>query len=207
MNDTVISNPQMTVPLHISNVPAIIPSSANEYIDLCYEVHGRRDTYFNLVSDDCVCVNAHFAEVHQGEDINIIDKIGIRAVDSEGVCRNIEVGINGQQCTTTIDGATVNDTFVMNDITIRIRNPNRVRISVPNCQSRASLVMWVSCEKQEFFSRTRANADGSAVVFEGFAIRFVITRGLNLRDTSHGILGKSHYWYCNLIFTVPKPVY
>ena len=59
----------------------------------------------------------------------------------------------------------------------------RVRISVPNCAD-TMLVMWVFCK------------DGQVedpVTWEFFDvsfIRFVVMRGLNLGETSHGLIGK-----------------
>ena len=67
--------------------------------------------------------------------------------------------------------------------------PSRVRIAVPNCNSAMGLVMWVFCQTQTFWSTSDINPDGTEVTFEGDAIRFVIARGLNLQETSHGILG------------------
>ena len=53
------------------------------------------------------------------------------------------------------------------------KHGRRVRISVPNCEN-VQLVMWIVCEE---------------VRGEGM-LRFIITRGVNLRPTSHGLLGK-----------------
>ena len=49
----------------------------------------------------------------------------------------------------------------------------KVRVVVPNCEN-VDLVMWITCRE----------------VNSNRMMRFVITRGVNLRPTSHGFLGK-----------------
>ena len=180
----------MTVPLYVQNKSAIMPLGEDDLIHLCFEVHGSSDAYFNLVSDDCVSVNAHYQQIAAGEDINIVDDISVRAVASDGSCHNIEVLLD--QCTARVDGVVINDMYSMNDIMVR-KYPSRVRIAVPNCGSARGLVMWVMCQTQTFWSTDRTNADGTEFTFQGEAIRFVVARGLNLREESHGILGELVY--------------
>ena len=50
-NDTVIGDPLYTVPVF-----------GTQERHLCYEIHGRPMRYFNLISDSCVSVNAHYVE-------------------------------------------------------------------------------------------------------------------------------------------------
>ena len=179
----------MTVPLYIQNTTSFMPPlGENDILHLCFEVHGRSDAYFNLVSDDCVSVNAHYQQIAPGEDINIIDDISIRAVASDGMCHNIEVLLD--QCTARVDGVVINSTYSSQGISVR-KFPSRVRIAVPNCSPLVrGLVMWVMCQSQTFWSTSRTNPDGSEFTFQGEAIRYVVARGLNLREESHGILGR-----------------
>ena len=179
----------MTVPLYVQDKSAIMPTlGENDVVHLCFEVHGQNDTYFNLISDDCVTVNAHYERIRPNEDINIIDDIAVRAVDSDGTCHNIEVSLD--QCTARVDGVVVpSQGYYSAGISVRAY-PSRVRIAVPNCGSVNGLVMWVMCQSQTFWSTTETNPDGTEVTFQGDAIRFIVARGLNLRQTSHGILGK-----------------
>ena len=151
-------------------------------INLCFEVHGADDAYFNLVSDACVSVNAHYIRVRPEDNINIIDSIHVRAVDSNGTCRNIDVSLN--QCGAMVDGVSV-DMYNSAGISVR-RFRNRVRIVVPNCQD-IDLVMWVFCLNNTFWSREDEN--GTEITFRAEMIRFVIARGLDLAERSHGILG------------------
>ena len=148
----------------------------NERVSLCYEVHGEANENFNLVSDVCVSVNAHYERVRNDVDINVIDRVGVRAVDGAGQCHNITADLNG--CRAFVDGLeTVS--YRMGGISVR-KYPTRVRIAVPNCEDH-DLVMWVFCRSGTF-------ENGNAT-FEAPMIRYVIARGLNLAETSHGILG------------------
>ncbi len=51
------------------------------------------------------------------------------------------------------------------------------------------LVMWVQCINTTFWSRT--STDENEVIFHANNIRFVIARGLDLAERSHGLLGQS----------------
>jgi len=103
--------------------------------------------------------------------------IGVRAVDNDNQCRNIQVDLDG--CRASVDGVEITMPYRMAGISVR-RYTNRVRIAVPNCEDH-DLVMWVFCLDGTFTSR--------AVTFQAPMIRFVIARGLNLQETSHGIIG------------------
>ena len=168
----------MTVPLNVGNDTRILLGlNENERVSLCYEVHGEADANFNLVSDLCVSVNAHYARVRSDVDINVIDRIGVRAVNNASQCHNITADLNG--CRAFVDGAEITTSYRMGGISVR-KYPTRVRIAVPNCEDH-DLVMWVFCQSGTF-------ENGNAT-FEAPMIRYVIARGLNLAETSHGILG------------------
>ena len=205
VNDTAIGDPLMTVPLNIADKTSFFEASINnnigpnDIINLCYELHGRRDAFVNLVSDECISVNAHYELVQPNEpreDINIIDNIHVRATDSIGRCRNIGVALNeGGVCTASVDGANIADMYQANGISIR-RYTNRVRIMVPNCED-VNLVMWVFCRQSTFWSTFRTDNNGAELTFQADMIKFVIARGFNLRERSHGIIGESY----NLLLT------
>ena len=149
----------------------------NEHVSLCYEVHGEANENFNLVSDVCVSVNAHYGRVRSDVDINVINRIGVRAIDGASQCHNITADLNG--CRAFVDGVEITTSYRMGGIYVR-KYPTRVRIAVPNCEDH-DLVMWVFCQNGTF-------ENGNAT-FEASMIRYVIARGLNLAETSHGILG------------------
>ena len=145
--------------------------------NLCYEVRGRANTTFNLVSDTCVSVNAYYSSMSNPADGNLISQIGVRAKGISKQCYNIHVARHN--CVASMsstssdleDFVQIGDLFSSDGISVR-RYPDRVRIAVPNCEN-VQLVMWVICER-------RNNQD---------SIKFVIARGINLRQTSHGLIG------------------
>ncbi len=190
----------MTVPLYVQDKSVIPQLGAEDLLHLCFEIHGSPDVYFNLISDNCVSVNAHYQEIAPGEQINIVDAIYVRAVANDGTCHNIAVLLD--QCSASVDGADINTTmYSSGDISVR-KYPSRVRIAVPNCGSVRGLVMWVMCKSQTFWSTSRTNPDGTELTFQGDAIRFVVARGLNLRETAHGILGTGMHSYSSSIIRV-----
>ena len=139
-----------------------------DHTSLCYEVHGKAAQTFNLVSDVCTSVNALYSE-GSSDGINVITEIGVLAV-TEGTCHTIDIKLN---CSYSVDDVIpLGNTVRMDGIYIR-RNANRVRISVPNCEN-VNLVMWVTCQ----------TVSGQEM------LRFDISRGINLRPTSHGLIGK-----------------
>ena len=174
----------MTIPVNLRNNSAIPKLGENSVLNLCFEVHGDADATFNLVSDGCVSVNAHYGQVRPTESQNIIDAVYIRAVDNAGVCHNIAVDLNG--CSVSVDGTTLSSMYSSMGVSVRPYS-NRVRVAVPNCQE-LDLVMWVICQSRTFWS-SNLGPDGQEITFNAEMIKFVIARGLNLQETSHGILG------------------
>ena len=171
-----------TVPLYVANKTSIREIGENESLSLCFEIHGQADALFNLISDACVSVNARYSQVRTDENINIIDRIYVRAADASHICRNIEVSLN--QCSASVDGVSV-ENYIAEGIIVR-RYRNRIRIMVPNCQD-IDLVMWVFCLNNTFWSRTSTKEN--EITFVAEMLRFVIARGLNLNEHAHGILG------------------
>ena len=166
-NDTVIGDPLYTVPLQISDeVIKNDPDVANS--SLCYEIHGEAGKTFNLVSDTCTSINAEYVQGND-TDINIIGKVGVYAVDNDGDCQRITIDV--VNCRGTVGATVVTQASPYMKAGIRVRKGRRhFRIAVPNCE-RQDLVSWVICE-------------------QGDMLKFVITRGFNLRPTSHGLVGK-----------------
>ena len=130
--------------------------------------------YFNLISDSCVSVNAHYVErirqitVTESERLNIINQIGVRAVDNMGNCINMAVNVVG--CAASVNGVS-RSSYQQAGVRMR-RFSNHVRIVVPNCAD-TNLVMRVFCQ----------NISGIEM------IKFVVSRGLNIREVAHGLIG------------------
>ena len=160
--DTVIGDPLFTVPL---------PGGAGH---LCYEIRGVADQFFNFISDECVSVNAHYSEhaplPGEARRLHVIDQIAIRAVDNANDCIDILVDRNG--CVASVNSETLATTYNTGGVTVSIVD-NRVIVGVPNCGD-LDLEMEIVCE----------TINGVEM------IRFEVMRGLNLRETSHGLLGE-----------------
>ena len=179
-NDTVIGDPLFTVPLNIAKGLQLLPTRAkvlDGFPNLCYEIHGEKDRHFSLVSDTCATVNALYSASNSPslQGWNVISTIGVRAVNNVQRCVNVEVGVeNGCIPLITEDGGAslVSLRYQSGGITVS-KHRNQVRVSVPNCRN-IQLVMWITCQ----------NASGFPM------IRYDITRGINLRPTSHGLIGK-----------------
>ena len=172
VNDSVRGDPVYTVPIHTGGT-CTRPTET-----LCYEIYGKPDKYFNLVADECVNVNAHYAVFdHPMRPLHIVDQISIRAVDSANECINIAVMVDDHgQCKATVKGQLLENNgdieFSQNGITVR-SYPRRARVTVPNCENNP-LVMWIICEEK----------------YGIHMIYFKISRGFNLNHNSHGLIGK-----------------
>ena len=181
-NDTVIGDPLYEAALWVGN-------QTSKYA-LCYEIHGESGQNFNLISDLCVTVNAYYTPMNNPANGNIISAIGIVASDDTDTCHNISVVQNSVTgvCETSINGGPllpVGSEWTHNGINVKQRMMSRVRINVPNCE-RVPLIMWVTCQ----------NMGGE------FMIRYDISRAVNLRPSSHGLLGK----HTNYIFNKMVPL-
>ena len=152
---------------------------------LCFEVHGARDRIFNLISDRCTSVNALFTAMPPPLSGNIINTVGITTVDYRGTCVEIEVSLE-TQCIPVIRGAdgivSSSSRYSLDGVSVR-RHRQGVRVAVPNCEN-TPLVLWILCKENRNISM----------------VKFVISRGVNLRPTSHGLLGK----LVNLCFVIQE---
>ena len=178
VNDTVIGDPLITVPILVSE--DILKKLNIAHLSLCYEIHGYRDEIYNLVSDECVSINAHYyALTHY---LNVIDQIGVRVVDEDSVCRNIKVDVN--DCIVSVDDVDIASSLSSGGINVS-KSLDNVRISVPTCNDLPSLVMWITCE-----TRTLKDPFGNGDEVTGEMLKFEVARGLNFgHEVSHGLQG------------------
>ena len=102
-------------------------------------------------------------------------------MDDSGRCRNIAVDLNS--CLPTVDGVQLISNFRESGVYVRIYRTH-VRVSVPNCNGSSHLVMNVICQRNltvlDPFTDKASKAD---------MIKFVISRGVNLNENSHGLMG------------------
>ena len=141
---------------------------------LCYEIRGTSDEYFNFISDECVSVNAHYDvrdSPQEDRPLHVVNEIAIRAVDNAGACVNILIDRNG--CTASVDGAIVPG-YSRNGIILTPAGL-KYQVSVPNCNE-TDLEMEVVCEENNNLTM----------------LRFEVTRGANLREASHGLIGETN---------------
>ena len=166
VNDTVVGDPLYTVPLQVTDeIMAENPDFVG--ISLCYEIRGRANEIFKLVSDHCVSVTAEYIESVNNNNLNFINKIGVLAVDNGGDCQNITIDADG--CVASVGRVAVSQApYHINGISVR-KLRNKFHIAVPNCELQDPIV-WVICETKS-------------------SLKFVIMRGSNLQPTSHGLIG------------------
>ena len=188
-NSTVVGDPLFTVPI----LPAVSDITEQKSISLCYEIHGESGTYFNLISDECTTVNAHYLQPPTVNYLNIINLITIIAVDDKNQCHTIQVNVDG--CTSSYDGiplarrhnltahnASLMSPFSSNGIEIKLYS-SRVYISVPNCAD-LPLSMWVACQNPLLLD-PYTDEPLSRVPM----LKFVVNGGLNIKESSHGLIG------------------
>ena len=184
--DTVFDYALFTVHMYVPD-PKDRALLGSEYSlpKLCYEMRGRAGKYYNLVTDECTAVSAHYINV--SKYANVIDEISIRAVDdTKSACTNIRIAVS--RCTTFVnDNPLTQLNYSMNGISIRrmVNNATgqgHVLVSVPNCYN-LRLVMRIDCQ-----IKILSNFDGTTFIAR--MIRFQVERGLNCghRD-AHGLLG------------------
>ena len=173
-----MGDPFFTAPIDI--IGGGIPDTPPGDVALCYELHGEAGLYFNLVSDMCTLVNAHYTGAMAGVDVNIIDRVSINAKDAADAYRNISVSLSGG-CSVSVDGVDIEREYENDGINIRrsMNAQSRVRVSVPNCNE-TMFVMWMICENRVL------PATGDVAVD---MIKFVIARGRSISETAHGVLG------------------
>ena len=172
------TNPVFTVPILNFTESRRYNCDTTGY-PLCYEVHGQSDTFFNLISDNCVSVNAHYVAAEDPTQ-NVIKAIGVVGTDRANRCHYVNVSVteNGA-CEAMVDGEEVaNDSKGFHGLTVKHRN-KLVRIDAPNCGLGSEhLVMWVHC--QRLLVRNMPQT----------MIKFIINRGLCQRPSAHGLIGK-----------------
>ena len=176
VNDTVTADPVFSVPLNIPNLGAVgLPGPS---LSICFELRGRDNTLFNLVSDQCLSVNAHYTPVNN-TSFRIIDNVAIRAAGNSRMCHNIDV--SRMSCNATVNGTL--GPFDFDGINVRTY-AERIRVSVPNCDEQKVVV---------YFYCARSNLTESGISTEANFFRVRVVRGLNFghRD-SHGIIGECH---------------
>ena len=170
----------ITVPIYDN--PNVRPGDL--FSSLCYEVRGESNHFFNLISDSCISVNAYYERAQTSSpsiNLNVVTQIGVTAVGHSGVCSNITVSLRGI-CEALVNGEPPDSSRVDGIQMKQYVNSSRVRISVPNCGD-TTLVMWVFCKSGQIQDPT------TLAYYPINYIQYVVMRGLNLNEKSHGLIG------------------
>ena len=139
------------------------------------------EKYFNLVSDRCLMVNAHYVNSrmrsHSGRMMHFIDQISIMAVNDIGHCVTVVVEIEQGTCMVSVNGAVLhfagNDGYDALGVKVTLSLSDRVVVSVPNC-GQDDVLMIVSCKTM------RLNSE---------FVEFQIKDGLGIQPSAHGLIG------------------
>ena len=166
--DVITGGALLTVPIKVQSTAARSPRFSTS---LCYEVHGEEDKYFNLISDSCLSVNAHYSGSDPTKPLNSIDEIAAVATNNEGENLNITVD---RHCNFRVNDDTdlryFNDSGVMG-----VATGSSVAISTDNayCGGRF-IVMAMECGVDELG-----------------VLKFRVYRSLEIGDsTPHGLVGE-----------------
>ena len=175
-------DPMFTVPLSINKKMLSQFSKEDKQWDLCYEVHGREDKIYNLVSDQCVLVNTHLKLASNPKVGNIMARIGIVAKDYDGRCHKIQADLEGKKIIIN-EMQMKKRTWTGRGISV-IKLGDKVRVSVPNCKGH-KMVFWITFHFMN-------DAD---------MIKFIIVDGNGLSPSSHGLIGefKEHHYIMYII--------
>ena len=167
----------MTVPI---NAPSSV-LGVSGVPSLCYEVHGDNDTYFNMISDQCLSVNAHYIAPDRNIPINVINEVAVVAGNKSIKNNIVRISVSVVGCVATVGGSEVGVRYISPGVRVR-RTASRVRIAVSSCRNE-SVVLWVVCGRQ--------NVNVGSISVETDTIRLIVARGYSLSDTSHGLVGES----------------
>ena len=184
VGDTVVADPLLNVHLLLPSAHPLSKAS------LCYELRGMADKYFNLLSNNCTSINAHYATVPGHPDINIIDEVSVRTTDLANRC--IDVSIN-LQCTTVVNSTPLgpNQEYASNGVTVGKYGGASVQVAIPSCSGGQSLALRVECQ-----SGTLRDVD--AIPFIARMMKIVVRRSLvTTGGSSHGLLGMFIFTYCS----------
>ena len=108
-----------------------------------------------------------------GSGFNVLGAVGVVVIDNQGECVTISVEEIMGTCMAKVNGELLFSSYKKNGVAVDVAH-DKVQISAPNCEM-VDLVLWIMCQEV-------AGHD---------MIRFVVTRGVNMRPTSHGLLGGS----------------
>ena len=167
VSDAVSTTALMSVPLNV-HPDGFGFDDYHHLISLCYEIHGAPGQIVNLVSSRCISVNTRYESPDDRPAETILGSVGIRTVDGNGECKNIQVN---KDCSIRYNGQTVSTNFTSGNISFEVFD-NFIHLTVPNCGKHVS--MKFNC-----------------LVIDGTpSISKKISRNYINQDDTHGLIGK-----------------
>ena len=172
-DDVLSQSTVLTAPLLITEESRELFGGVDS-IPLCYQVHGRPRRFFSLISDACVSLNAKYDRQRNQISETVITQVGILGIDENQTCIHIEVNAVG--CQVKVGNMTLDGNYWQSGISVS-RASYGARIILPNCEFR-DVGITVRC------SRIPSN--------EQEHLELSLSRTLNFRSTSHGLIGKNN---------------
>lgn len=109
---------------------------------LCYEIHGKEHTYFNLISNPCISVNAHYS-LYAGPR-NTIDQVAIVAKNSNG--ESVNITIDGDCNLNEGQAPSVNLRYINSSGVMAVATPKQVVVWTDNSYcSKPAMYLWIQC--------------------------------------------------------------
>lgn len=167
VSDSVTHSSLMAVPLNVHPDEFGFDDFHN-LISLCYEIRGTPGQIANLVSSECASVNAQYVRLGDNPAEITYGSIGIRAIDDNGRCNNIQVN---RDCSVHYNQQTLSSNSSSNNVSVYIFSDS-IHVTVPNCGK--EIAVKLQC----------LNINGNPT------INLTITRSYNDHVDTHGLIGK-----------------
>ena len=139
---------------------------------LCYEVFGKPNSIFNMVSTPCMSLNALYSPLD--DQRNIISALGLLVVDTKRRCTRIQV--SADDCTPVVDGVHLSSQYDLNGVTVTWLK-GLVNVGTPNC-GYGNTIVSISC---------------SAIDHQSI-LSLAVSRQLGDTHLGHGLLGMAMAW-------------
>ena len=146
---------------------------------LCYQVYGEDNKHFNLVTDKCISINAHYSEVktsvrHTNIPLHLIDKLGFTFRDNVSQeCVNVVIELDNQNCLIGINGASMVSGYSKGSVHVSPVSSKQVSVRATNCDNQP-IVMTVECKRMP-----------PQTAF----LELKIDNGLGITPSAHGLIG------------------
>ena len=170
--DTVINHNDPLYEVPVTHTP---PGMDPTTTSLCFQVHGERGNYYNLISDDCIQVNVLYNAMKNPEGGNFIKELGILAHNAGNNCT--EIKLEARHCVPTINGVSYNEPYDENGIVVDRTGRRSFEVTIPNCKPTQGddVNFRIACYK----------------IDKKKVIRFDVIRGGGIKPGAHGLIGKT----------------